>query len=115
VTPVKKYADLKALTGLPESQVRYRWKAEGKDLIRNLTIELHNPGPHLAFNLEIQVLKKLREKPVVPIFLEDNYISLLPGERRTVKGYFFAEDLEGDELEIRVKGWKVRAQEVRKF
>ncbi|MDI6849643.1 MAG: glycoside hydrolase family 2 TIM barrel-domain containing protein [Candidatus Saccharicenans sp.] len=115
VTPVKKYADLKALTGLPESQVRYRWKAEGKDLIRNLTVELYNPGPHLAFNLEIQVLKKLRQKSVLPIFLEDNYLSLLPGERRTVKGYFFGQDLEGDELEVRIKGWKVKTLEVKKF
>ncbi|RFT15237.1 MAG: Beta-galactosidase/beta-glucuronidase [Candidatus Saccharicenans subterraneus] len=115
VTPVKKYADLKALNNLPESQVRYRWKLEGKDLIKNLTIELHNPGPNLAFNLEIQVIKKLRQKSVVPIFLEDNYLSLLPGERRTVKGYFFGEDLEGDELEVRIKGWKVKATEVKKF
>lgn len=115
VTPVKKYADLKALNNLPESQVRYRWKLEGKDLIRNLTIELQNPGPNLAFNLEIQVIKKLRQKSVVPIFLEDNYISLLPGERRMVKGYFFGEDLEGDELEVRIKGWKVKTTEVKKF
>ena len=115
VTPVKKYADLKALTSLPESQVRYRWKAEGKDLIRNLTVELHNPGPNLAFNLEIQVWKKLRQKLVVPVFLEDNYISLLPGEKRTVKGYVFGEDLEGDELEVRIKGWKVKSLEVKKF
>lgn len=115
VTPVKKYADLKALNNLPESQVRYRWRMEGKDLIRNLTIELHNPGPNLAFNLEIRVIKKLRQKSVVPIFLEDNYISLLPGERRTVKGYFFGEDLEGDELEVLIKGWKVKAIEVKKL
>lgn len=115
VTPVKQYADFRALNKLPEAQVKFRWKAEGKDLIRNLMIELDNPGPNLAFNLEIRVLKKLRQKSVVPIFLEDNYISLLPGERRTVKGYFFGEDLEGDELEIRIKGWNVSAKEVKKF
>ncbi|MDI6844669.1 MAG: glycoside hydrolase family 2 TIM barrel-domain containing protein [Candidatus Saccharicenans sp.] len=115
VTPVKKYANLKLLNELPEAVVKYRWKAEGRGLTRNLTIEMENPGPHLAFNLEIQVLKKLRQKSVAPIFLEDNYISLLPGERRTVKGYFFSDDLEGDELEIIITGWKVRGQEVKKF
>ncbi|MGB9906525.1 MAG: glycoside hydrolase family 2 protein [Candidatus Saccharicenans sp.] len=115
VTPVKKYADLKALNNLPETQVRYRVKVEGKDLIRHLTIELENPTRQLAFNLEIQVLKKLRQKSVLPIFLEDNYFSLLPGERRTIKGYFFGEDLEGDELEIKVRGWKVKALEVKKL
>lgn len=115
VTPVKKYASLKPLNELPEAVVKYRWKAEGRGLTRNLTIEMENPGPHLAFNLEIQVLKKLRQKSLAPIFLEDNYISLLPGERRTVKGYFFSDDLEGDELEIKITGWKVKGQEVKKF
>ncbi len=115
VTPVKKYANLKPLNELPEAVVKYRWKAEGRGLTRNLTIEMENPGHHLAFNLEIQVLKKLRQKSVAPIFLEDNYISLLPGERRTVKGYFFSDDLEGDEMEIKITGWKVRGQEVKKF
>lgn len=115
VTPVKKYADLKALNNLPESRVRYRWKTEGKDTFQHLTIELENPTGQLAFNLEIQVLKKLRQKSVLPIFLDDNYFSLLPGERRTIKGHFFSQDLEGDELEIKVSGWKVKAIEVKKL
>jgi exo-1,4-beta-D-glucosaminidase len=111
VTPVRQYADLTALISLPEAQVGYRWKTEGKGITRNLIVELENPSKNLAFNLEIQVLKKLRQKSLLPIFLEDNYFSLLPGEKRIIKGNFLADDLEGDELEIKIKGWNVQARE----
>lgn len=109
VTPVKQYADFKALNSLPAAEVKYRWKVEYKGNITNVIIELDNPSPALAFNLEIQVLKKLRQKSIVPIFLEDNYLSLLPKEKRVIKGYFFTDDLEGDEVEVRVRGWNVQA------
>jgi len=111
VTPVKRYANLKSLNLLPEAEVQYRWKVESKGLVKNLTIDLENVSNQLAFNLEIRVLKKLREKSLLPIFLDDNYFSLLPGEKRTVKGYFYEDDLEGDELEIKLNGWKVKAKE----
>jgi exo-1,4-beta-D-glucosaminidase len=111
VTPVKQYADLTQLNSLPEAQIKYRWKVEGKGPTKNLIIELDNLSPNLAFNLEIQVLKKLRQKSLLPLFLEDNYFSLLPGEKRIIKGYFFSDDLEGDEVEIRIKGWNVQAIE----
>lgn len=109
VTPVKKYADLTALNSLPEAKVNYRWKVEGRGAKRTLVIELANNSPYVAFNLEIQVLKKLREKSVVPLFLDDNYFSLLPGDKRVIKGYFNFDDLEGDEVDLRIRGWNVRA------
>jgi hypothetical protein len=52
---------------------------------------------------------------VVPIFLDDNYLTLLPGEKRTVRGFFFEDNLEGDEVEIRVNGWNVKAEEQKKL
>lgn len=110
VTPVKQYANLKALNSLPEARVDFRWKEEGKGLIRNITVELENKSSGLAFNLEIQVLKKLRQALLLPIFLEDNYFSLLPGEKRIIRGNFLVDDLEGDELEIKVNGWNVKAR-----
>ncbi|MGE5409751.1 MAG: hypothetical protein ACM3MI_02235, partial [Clostridiales bacterium] len=45
---------------------------------------------------------------VLPIFWDDNYISLLPGEKRTVNGYYFTKDLEGSHPQIVVTGWNVK-------
>jgi len=115
VTPVKKYADLKMLNNLPEARVNFRWKVESKYPVRNLTLELENNSPTLAFNVEIKVFKRLRQNSVVPNFLEDNYFSLLPGERRTIRGFFLEDDLEGDEPEIRLNGWNVKAEEQKKL
>lgn len=115
VTPVKKYADLKILNSLPEARINYRWKVEGKFPVRNLTLELENVSNNLAFNVEIRVLKRLRQASIVPVFLDDNYLSLLPGEKRVIKGYFFDDDLEGDEPEVRINGWNVKAEEQKKL
>ncbi|MBC7363906.1 MAG: glycoside hydrolase family 2 [Candidatus Aminicenantes bacterium] len=115
VTPVKKYADLQMLNNLPQAKVNYRWKVESEYPVRRLTLELENVSPALAFNLEIKVFKRLRQNSVVPIFLDDNYLTLLPGEKRTVRGFFFEDDLEGDEVEIRLNGWNVKSEEKKKL
>jgi exo-1,4-beta-D-glucosaminidase len=44
---------------------------------------------------------------VLPIFWDDNYISLLPGEARTIDGYFDASDLHGKTARLKVSGWNV--------
>jgi exo-1,4-beta-D-glucosaminidase len=48
---------------------------------------------------------------VLPVFWEDNYFSLLPGEKKTVKVEFDAKNLDGDKPLLKVEGWNVAANE----
>jgi exo-1,4-beta-D-glucosaminidase len=42
---------------------------------------------------------------VLPIYLDDNYITLLPKETRRISGLFLTEDLLGEVPKIRIRGW----------
>jgi exo-1,4-beta-D-glucosaminidase len=44
---------------------------------------------------------------VLPIFWEDNYFSLLPGEKRKIRGYFYKEELEGKTPILKISGWNI--------
>jgi hypothetical protein len=41
------------------------------------------------------------------VFLDDNYISLLPGESRRITGYVRTDDLGGDTPLLSIKGWNL--------
>ncbi len=108
VTPVKDFADFKALNDLKPVVLKVRDKFSTDGPRTRVTLDLENPSPHLAFMIEIQIVRALSGESALPVFLDDNYISLLPGEKRRVAGYLFTEDLGGEEPRTRVGGWNVR-------
>ncbi len=108
VTPDKDYADYTDLNKLPQVQLKasHRFTKEGsKDIV---IVELGNPASHLAFMVELRLLKDKSGESVLPIFWEDNYFSLLPGEKRTLRGSFAVEDLGGEKPVLKISGWNIR-------
>ena len=69
-----------------------------------LVAQIENPSDKLAFFVELQVVNRQSGEPVLPILWEDNYISLLPGESRSIKATFPVEGLRGGEPVLRVTG-----------
>ncbi len=49
-------------------------------------------------------------RTIVPVFWEDNYVSLLPGESRTLRATFAAADLGGEKPVFSYKGWNVKGE-----
>ena len=74
------------------------------------TVELENPSSDLAFQIDLRVTRDRSGETVLPIFLDDNYISLLPGEKREITGTFADEDLQGERPVLKVRGWKIKEQ-----
>lgn len=105
VTPVKKYADLTALTALPPAEVRYKEKFRTRGGGTELRVELENPSKTLAFMVELRIEKGETGQSALPVFLEDNYFALLPGETRVLEGFVLTEDLGGEEPTLRVSWW----------
>jgi exo-1,4-beta-D-glucosaminidase len=108
VTPVKEYADFTALAGLRPVSLKVRDKFSASGPLHNFTVELENPTPDLAFQVELRVVRDVSGETVLPIFLDDNYISLLPGEKRKIAGFFSTEDLGGEQPVLKVRGWNVK-------
>jgi hypothetical protein len=104
--------DLTALATLPPAPIEgniQRHDAGGKCL---LDVTLSNPSKVAALMIHIQLRKKSSNERVLPVYYDDNYVSLLPGESRTIKVEAASKDLGGDKPLVAVDGWNpvVRSQ-----
>jgi len=111
ITPIKEFADLTQLHNLKQTKINFKKNFyEKKDRV-DFLIELENPTDNIAFCLELAILKQKGGESILPIFLEDNYFSLLPKEKRIIKGYYFKKDNTGFKPVVRLSGWNVKELE----
>ena len=105
-------ADFTDLNKLPPANVNVTASAiqqEGNKC--KLTVIIENPGTGLAFAVNPKILKLTSKEPVLPVFWEDNYISLLPKEKRVLQVEFSIKNLDGEKPLLKVDGWNVNAIE----
>ncbi len=105
-TPTASFADYTSLSKLPKVKlnVSSRSETKGADSITNVTIE--NPSKSIAFFVRLKVNKSKGEE-ILPVVWQDNYISLLPGEKREVTATYRASNLGSAKPEVEVSGWNV--------
>ena len=108
-TPETAYADLSGLSSLPSVNLVVRGSIthEGKEDIVHAYVE--NPSSSLAFMVHVRVARAKDDEDVVPIFWDDNYVSLLPGENRDLTARFETAHAGGGGLVLTVDGWNVAA------
>ncbi len=111
VTPIKDFADLSGLAALPPAAVDCR---ERRDLIAGRTeiaATLKNMSTAPAFMIELMIVKDRSGDAIAPVFWDDNYLTLLPGETRTVRVRFDPSQLGGEKAVLKIGGWNaVRAE-----
>ena len=104
-----KKADFTALNSLPEVSLDVAILSSQKEGDHyTLAVTLENPSAYLAFDINPSVKKGQTGELVTPVFWEDNYFSLLPGEKRKVTVTFNAGDLDGRKPLLEVKGWNIK-------
>lgn len=81
-----------------------RHDANGRVL---LDVTLTNPGETMALMAHLQLRRKSSGERVLPVFYSDNYISLAPGESRTVTIDAAETDLKGDTPLVVLDGWNL--------
>ena len=69
---------------------------------------LQNPSKSLAFFVRLKVDKGIRGEEILPVVWEDNYISLMPGEKREVTATYRASELGTAKPAVEVSGWNVQ-------
>jgi exo-1,4-beta-D-glucosaminidase len=106
-TPIKTYADLTSLEKLPEAKVSMTSRSEqrGTEQVEHVTVR--NPSPNLAFFVHLTVLKGKGGADIAPVYWEDNYFELMPGEKREVTATYPRKLLGGARSYIQVDGWNV--------
>ncbi len=109
VTPTASYADYTSLAQLPKVRLNVSSRSErignSEDAVTRVTVE--NPSKTLAFFVRLKLDKGKGGEEMLPVVWQDNYISLLPGEKREISATYRASSLGAAKPEIEVKGWNV--------
>jgi len=107
-TPQTDFADFTALQDLPRAPLHatlHTAQATEHDVVFRAVLE--NNGKTVAFLARLRLLKGKEREEILPVFWDDNYISLLPGEKREVTVHARKSDLGTVQPQLLVDGWNV--------
>ncbi len=102
-TPQAEFGDLTGLNSLPTVKLAASSDA-GNGTVQ---VSVSNPSGAIAFMVHVRVTRGKDGEDLTPIFWQDNYFSLLPGEKRTVSARFDPAGLDGKEAVVVLDGWNV--------
>jgi exo-1,4-beta-D-glucosaminidase len=107
-TPAK-YSDMTALADLPAANIEWNSAVERRVSDEIVRVTLRNTGKNLAFMVNAELKRGRLSDDIAPVLWDDNYISLLPGESRTITATVRTRDLGGLTPTVKVEGWNVKA------
>ena len=107
MTPTNSYADYTAMSQLPKVKLKIsdRTEQKGEETITHVTLD--NPSKSLAFFVRLKVGKGAKGEEILPVIWQDNYISLLPGEKRVITASYRTSELGTAKPVVEVSGWNV--------
>jgi exo-1,4-beta-D-glucosaminidase len=104
MTPTASYADYTGLAQMPKvklSVASHTEKVEN-DSVTHVTVE--NRGKTIAFFIRLKLEKGKGGEEILPVVWQDNYLSLLPGEKREITAMYRAGSLGASKPEVEVTG-----------
>ncbi|MFO7447167.1 MAG: glycoside hydrolase family 2 TIM barrel-domain containing protein [Ignavibacteriaceae bacterium] len=104
-TPIESFADYSDINNLPAAKITYDEKYSSSSGKQNVEVILENNSDKIAFFIELKVVDEQTGQSFLPIFWDDNYVSLLPGTRKKIKGTFSSSEKEKPKLII--SGWNI--------
>ena len=105
-TPMKKYADFTRLASLPQVECVVSSDVKNSPEGQIMEVALENVPFAIAFFTRLS-LKDEKGELLAPVFWEDNYLTLMPGEKRVVKCVVPASVAPTGEVTLTVSGWNV--------
>ena len=106
-TPLTAYADFTALQNLPKASVKASIKTKENGDEQESRVTLTNTGANLAFLVRLRLLKGKDGQEILPVFWDDNYVSLMPGEKREVTVRLRKSDAAGAKAVLALDGYNV--------
>ncbi len=106
-TPQKDFGDLSGLNSLPQVKLEVETgaRADGdQDVVR---VKVKNPSASVAFMVHPRLTQGKDGFDIVPIFWDDNYFSLLPGEERTVEAHYSRSSAGGKAPVLELEGYNI--------
>jgi exo-1,4-beta-D-glucosaminidase len=84
-TPQKAWANLRSLAELPKTKISATAFTRIKRRTATTHVVLHNLGSNIALLLRLRLTEGENKLDITPIYWQDNYVSLLPGEQRDIE------------------------------
>ncbi|NPA35871.1 MAG: glycoside hydrolase family 2 [Chlorobi bacterium] len=107
-TPSKQYGDFKALNTMPKVKVESNMllrKGDGETIFE---VTLKNKSDKIAFFIHVAINDSNTGETVLPVIWSDNYVSLLPGEKRVLTAEIKDEYLDGKNTKLVVDGYNLK-------
>jgi hypothetical protein len=95
----------RAIRELPRAKLHAGTRAELQGRSWRLTTELRNASSRPALMVRLKAVRQKSGDRILPALYSDNYISLMPGERRTIETELKVIDARGEEPRIVVEGF----------
>jgi hypothetical protein len=102
--------DFGAIRSLPKVTVEAATKAEHDGAEWVLTTDLHNSSAQPALMVTVKAVREKSGDRILPALYSDNYVALMPGERRTIVTRLNDADTRGERPGIVIGGFNVAAQ-----
>jgi hypothetical protein len=96
-----------ALRTLPKVQVTAATKVERQGARWILKTELNNASRHPAVMVHLKAVRGRSGDRILPALYSDNYVSLMPGERRQIRIQIQDADTRGESPRIVVEGFNI--------
>jgi exo-1,4-beta-D-glucosaminidase len=74
---------------------------------RAARVTVRNPGKQLAFLVRLRSMREPEGEEVLPVWWEDNYFELWPGETREIAVHYRGAGMGNARPVIRLDGWNV--------
>ncbi|HEY8927779.1 MAG TPA: glycoside hydrolase family 2 protein [Mucilaginibacter sp.] len=106
-TPQSVFTDYSSLANMPKTtlDVSHTSKKTATSMSHHIIVK--NTGKTVAFFVHVRALKEKGGDDILPVIFEDNYISLAPGETRTIECNYLNKDAGNGEPYFLVNGWNV--------
>lgn len=97
----------RALRELPKVNLEAATHVEQQGDRWLLTTELHNGSNRPALGVRLKAVRERSGDRILPVLYSDNYVALMPGERRTLRTELENADTRGEKPRMVVEGFNV--------
>jgi hypothetical protein len=98
----------RAIRQLPKVNLEAATRLERQESRWLITTELHNSSNQPALMVRLKAVREKTGDRILPAIYSDNYIALMPGERRTLRTELEHADTRGEAPRMAVEGFNVR-------
>jgi len=100
--------NVKAIRNLPKIKLNEATKVVKKDGKWILSTELRNNTKIPALMVKLKVIGSKDKERILPVIFSDNYVSIMPGEKRIINTEVENSDTHGNEPEVIIEGINIK-------